>query len=167
MEQKIGTQSKKKSVSFTPSTEGCGMSSEPNKDKETNERENWSQEGVSSPKNDQPKTAILKNKTLSRDESREIVNSLRESLESTPHSDVKKNSTETPENKGPRWRVVIPVVCLIAISLIVVIVISVTTSPSPTITKIDGKSPTSGKQYLNLFDSELKYTKNFKTISKF
>ena len=121
MEQKIGTQSKKKSVSFTPSTEGCGMSSEPNKDKETNERENRSQEGVSSPENDQPKTAILKNKTLSRDESREIVNSLRESLESTPHSDVNKNSTETPESKGPRWRVVIPVVCLIAISLIVVI----------------------------------------------
>ena len=142
MEDKLGTQSKKKSVSFGLKTADSCVSSDKNKD---DTHEDTSQEGDSSPKidkgRDPPKSLSLKNRTVSKEE---VVNSFRESMESTPHSDVSQKCTEPSEHKGPRWKVVIPVVCLVIVSLIVVIGISVTTSTPPIITKIDGMSPSTG-----------------------
>ena len=55
----------------------------------------------------------------------EIVDSLRSSLKSTPHSIVNKRDTENDDKKGAGWKVWAPILGVIAMFLLVVIVISV------------------------------------------
>ena len=55
----------------------------------------------------------------------EIVNSLRSSLKSTPHSVVNKTDPENDHKKGAGWKVWAPILGVIAMFLLVVIVVSV------------------------------------------
>ena len=55
----------------------------------------------------------------------EIVNSLRSSLKSTPHSIVNKKDLENDEKQGAGWKFWAPVLGVIAMLLLVVIVVSV------------------------------------------
>ena len=62
----------------------------------------------------------------------QVVDSLKSSLKSTPHSVVEKKHLKADENKGAGWKLWLPIICFITIFLIVILVVSIIYSPKST-----------------------------------